>query len=106
MEECWKDEAFTSAVVAMANASERRSKIESLLTEKRAEMAAMKKARKGTGSGRLNKQDQTKKDDLNNDIARLERGLLPGEAEPPPQAFGLVFLQLHALQKTHFKLFC
>ena len=68
----------------MTDAAQRRSKIMHMLAEKRKEKRLMDKEREGSGSGRRLKPVQQAKDKLNNEIARLERGLLPGEAEPPP----------------------
>ena len=67
------------AAEQLAAAGERAAKIRRLLDEKRAEKRRRKDARRGAGSGRMPGGQQRKEDRLDAEIARLERGLLPGE---------------------------
>ena len=76
-----------AAAEQMAQAAERRYQLEQLKTACAAKLAALKKARmvkNGGSGGRPNKAQQKEKDDLEAEMARLEAGLLPGEAPPEP----------------------
>ena len=64
-------------------AGRRKAEVDKLLAEKKQERDALHKTHTkdggGGGSGRWCKQDQSRKDRLNREIALLERGVLPSE---------------------------
>ena len=71
---------------ALDAAGERQRKIDQLIAEEQAKLDVMKQARADKGRGRPNTANASRFKALEAKIARLQRGLLPGELAPPTPA--------------------
>ena len=74
--------AVADARAALDAAGERQRKIDSLIAEKQKVLDALAEQRANKGRGRPNAQHASRKAAAEASIARLQRGLLPGESEP------------------------
>ena len=79
-------DVFDEACLRVTAAAERKQLIDKLLKEKRAALKAIKAGRKlknGGSGGRPKKRAKAKSDALMLEIAKIERGFLIDENEPP-----------------------
>jgi hypothetical protein len=79
-------DVYDEACLQVTAAAERKHLIDKLLKEKRAALKAIKEGRKlrnGGSGGRPKKRAKAKSDALKHEIAKLERGFLIDENEPP-----------------------